>query len=149
MSENIPEGFRVLRDVGGQFINVNGPLCFKKTEHGLILGLRVEERHCNPMGICHGGMLMTFCDMVMPMAANFANRLAQFLPTISMTTDFVSPAKRGAWLEGRTDVLKVTRNLVFAQTIITADGVPAVRASGTFKRGAAAAEMAKHVQSSQ
>lgn len=141
MSENIPEGFRMLRDVGGQFISQNGPLYFKKTETGLLLGLRVEERHCNPMGICHGGMLMTFCDMVMPMAANYANKLAQFLPTISMTTDFVGPAKRGAWLEGRTDVLKVTRNLVFTQAIITADGEAAVRASGTFKRGPTVAEV--------
>jgi len=146
MSDNIPDGFRMLRDVGGQFINVNGPLYFRKTDSGLLLGLRIEERHCNPMGICHGGMLMTFCDMVMPMAANYANKLAQFLPTISMTTDFVGPAKLGAWLEGRTDVLKVTRNLVFTQAIITADGEPAVRASGTFKRGATQADLAKRQQ---
>lgn len=143
MSENIPDGFRMLRDVGGQFIQVNGPIYFKKTDAGLAIGLRVEERHCNPMGICHGGMLMTFCDMAMPMAANFANKLAQFLPTISMSTDFVGPAKLGSWLESRTDVLKVTRNLVFTQAIITADGDAVVRASGTFKRGPSVEQMQK------
>lgn len=143
MSENIPDGFRMLRDVGGQFIQVNGPIYFKKSEVGLVIGLRIEERHCNPMGICHGGMLMTFCDMAMPMAANFANKLAQFLPTISMSTDFVGPAKLGSWLESRTDVLKVTRNLVFTQTILTADGEAVVRASGTFKRGPSVDQLAK------
>lgn len=143
MSENIPDGFKALRDVGGRFIGVNGPLYYKKTDAGLIVGMRIEERHCNPTGICHGGMLMTFCDMVMPLAAGYAHKLGQFLPTISMTTDFVGPAMLGAWLEGGADVLRVTRNLVFAQTIITADGEAAVRASGTFKRGAALAEMAR------
>lgn len=142
MSDNIPEGFRLLRDAGGQFIAVNGPLYFKKTPEGLLVGMRIEERHCNPTGVCHGGMLMTFCDMAMPMAANYAHRLGQFLPTISMTTDFVGPAKLGAWLQARTDVLKVTRNLVFTQGLITADGEPVVRASGVFRRGQDIRQMA-------
>lgn len=146
MSETIPEGFRLLRDTGGQFIAVNGPLYFKKTDAGLLVGMRIEERHCNPMGVCHGGMLMTFCDMCMPMAANFAHRLGQFLPTISMTTDFVGPAKQGDWLEGRTDVLKVTRNLVFTQAIITANGEAVVRASATFKRGPSVQDIAARQQ---
>src|SRR6185437_6901924 len=80
-----------------------------------LLGFRVEERHCNPAKICHGGMLMTFADMQLP----FGIRLQAlsdpgFLPTVSLSAEFMAPAPLGSWVQGRTDVLKTTRNLAFA-----------------------------------
>eukprot|EP01042_Synura_sphagnicola_P010774 gene10774-13803_t len=48
------------------FLASNGPLFVKIDGDTLKLGLRVEMRHCNPMQICHGGMLATFIDMLMP-----------------------------------------------------------------------------------
>lgn len=136
MSVEVPEGFVPVPMAGGGFIQVNGPLYVKAEGTTLIVGFRVEERHCNPMGMCHGGMLMTFADMLMPMGVHFqSEEFAQFLPTIAMSTDFLAPAPRGAWLEGRTEVLKVTRNLVFAEGKAWADGELVLRTSGTFKRG--------------
>ncbi len=55
------------------------------------------------------------------------------MPTINLTADFLRPAPLGSWVEGRTDCLRTTRNLVFAQALITADGEPVLRASGIFK----------------
>jgi uncharacterized protein (TIGR00369 family) len=133
----IPEGFKLL--AGGAsdlFIGVNGPLYRKRDGERFVLGLRVERRHCNPMPTCHGGMLMTFVDMAMAMGINYQEKLGRFLPTINITTDFLAPAQIGAWLEGRTDVLRMTRTMVFAQCLVTADGVNVVRANGIFKIGA-------------
>ena len=101
----------------------------------MVLGMRVERRHCNPAHICHGGMLMTFVDMAMVLGSNYQAKLGRFLPTISLSTDFLSPAPEGAWIEARADVLRLTRTMVFAQCLVTADGKNVVRASGVFKLG--------------
>ena len=60
----LPGGFKPLQ-VGGDFTANNGPLYIRsvvqpdgnKLRH---MGFRVEQRHTNPMGNCHGGMLATF-----------------------------------------------------------------------------------------
>jgi uncharacterized protein (TIGR00369 family) len=130
---SIPAGFRIMPM--DRFIGANGPLCAKREGEQLVLGFRVELRHCNPADICHGGMLMTLADMLLGMGANFQGKLGRFLPTVSMTTDFLAPAPLGAWVEGRAELLRTTRNLVFAQCLVTADGTLALRASGIMKLG--------------
>jgi len=133
---DIPDGFAALPFHYG-FIGVNGPLyCRRVGGDRLHLGFRVEERHCNPMGIAHGGMLVTFADMQLPFGARYQGGLPDnFLPTINLSVDFLAPAKLGAWVEGETEVLRRTKNLVFAQCTVTADGEPCLRASGIFKIG--------------
>jgi uncharacterized protein (TIGR00369 family) len=137
----VPEGFKLLA-VGGDFIDLNGPLYIRsvvqadgsKLRH---LGFRVEKRHTNPMGNCHGGMLATFADMMLPMLAHRqAPELRnQFLPTVSLQIDYLAPSPLGAWVQGEAQVLRVTRNLAFVQGLVTADAVPALRVSGIFKIG--------------
>ena len=65
-----------------------------------------------------------------------------FLPTISLSAEFLAPAPLGAWVEGRTDVLRTTRNLAFAQCLVTADSLPVLRASGIFKVASAKGDVA-------
>jgi len=130
----VPEGFRA-REFGGGFMAVNGPLYARRTDAGLQLGFRVEERHCNPMRICHGGMMATFCDMLLPLATGalvpeLANR---FLPTIGLQVDYLAPATLGSWVEGTAEVLHVATSMVFVQGFVTADGRPVARTSGLFK----------------
>jgi uncharacterized protein (TIGR00369 family) len=55
--------------MGGPFIRHNGPLYARLLDGRLELGFRVEERHTNPLKICHGGMLATLADMLLPMVA--------------------------------------------------------------------------------
>ncbi len=133
--DDIPEGWGKLPfDTG--FIGVNGPLFVRHDGETLRLGFHVEERHCNPMGMCHGGWLASFADMQLPFGARAqAGLVMRFLPTISLSIDYLAPAKLGAWVEGRTEVLKRTQRLVFAQMTATADGEICIRANGTFKIG--------------
>ncbi len=121
------------------FLSLTGPLYVKRDGQKLVLGLRVENRHCNIAGICHGGMLMTFADMQLSIGAKFESEdRFGFSPTLSMTTDFLSPAVNGAWIEGRTDLLRSTRNFLFCQCIVSANGAPVLRASGIMKLGGGA-----------
>lgn len=120
------------------FLALTGPLYVKRDGKKLVLGMRVEKRHCNIAGMCHGGMLMTFADMQLGIGAKFESEEdVGFSPTVSMTADFLSPAVSGAWIEGRTDLLRSTRNFLFCQCMISANGGPVLRASGIMKLGGA------------
>jgi uncharacterized protein (TIGR00369 family) len=133
---DIPEGFKPRR-FGGGFIAVNGPLYVKKSNAGVLLGFRVEPRHCNPMGICHGGMIATFCDMLLPISAHsLSPELGRrFLPTINLQVDYLAASKLGAWVQGEAQLLRATRSMVFMQGLVTADGETVARVSGIFKIG--------------
>ena len=120
----VPEGFIVMRMPANPFIDGIGPLYGRLEDDRFVMGIRVEQRHCNPMGNCHGGMLATFCDMLLPMAAHrtTAEVRGRFLPTISLQLDYMNGAPLGHWVQGEADILQVTRNLVFSQGLITCDG---------------------------
>jgi uncharacterized protein (TIGR00369 family) len=133
--KDIPKGFRLVK-VGGPFLSHNGPLYGKWTGQRLLLGFSVEKRHTNPLQVCHGGMLATFADMLIPCASMYqADMERRFLPTISLQVDFLGAAALGAWVQGEADVLRTTRNMLFGQGLVTADGEPALRVSGIFKMG--------------
>lgn len=133
MSTDIPEGFAPFKLTFG-FLEANGPLYGKWQDEHLLLGFRVELRHCNPGRVAHGGMLATFADMLLPIAARFQSKTEMgFLPTVNLSCDYLAPAPLGAWVEGRAEAIKITRNLLFAQGLATADGEPILRANGIFK----------------
>ena len=132
----VPEGFEPFR-IGGNFMAVNGPLHIRRAGADSRLGLRVEARHVNPMDNLHGGMMASFCDMLLPLSVHYQDAALadRFLPTISLQIDYLAPSPLGCWLEGTAQLLRATRSMVFAQGLVTADGVPCARASGVFKLG--------------
>ena len=160
----VPPGFEPLA-LGGEFMRHNGPLYLRAlAEAGLAgrgaptadaagaaggadagasgprrvqIGFRVESRHTNPAGICHGGMMASFCDMLLPVCAHHQVPAVarRFLPTINLQIDYLAPSPLGAWVQGEADVLRCTTTLAFIQGLVTADGEPVARASGIFKIG--------------
>ncbi|MCE7530426.1 PaaI family thioesterase [Polynucleobacter sp. IMCC 29146] len=137
MSNNnyIPAGFKEI-NVGGLFISNNGPLYATLRNKQFSMGMVVEQRHCNPHGICHGGMLSTFADMLLPYGAMYALGITRrFTPTISLQLDFLAPANLGSWIEGTCEPLRSTSNLLFVQGLIKHKDEILVRASGLFKWG--------------
>ena len=134
----IPEGFVVLA-MGGPFIQNNGPLYVRREGTVVQFGFRVEQRHVNTMGNLHGGMMATFCDMLLPLSVHSKSAAVadRFLPTVSLQVDYLAPARLGMWVQGEAEPLRITRSLVFAQGLVSADGEPCARVSGVFKIGPA------------
>lgn len=134
----IPAGFHPI-EVGGPFMENNGPIYLLHEGEAVKFGFRVERRHVNPMNNLHGGMMASFCDMLLPLSAHRKDPAvsARFLPTISLQIDYTAPAPLGCWVEGEAQVLRTTRSLVFAQGLVYADGVLCARVSGVFKVGPA------------
>ncbi len=95
---NIPEGFLPLNIRPNPFLDPLGPLYGRRDGNGIAMGIRVQPRHCNPGGFCHGGMLMTLADMLLIFNSNAQSRITQFMLTVNLTGDFVGPAPMGCWL---------------------------------------------------
>ena len=129
----LPPGFVRLRMGPNPYIDACGPLFGRREGQRLVLGLRVEHRHCNPAGGCHGGMLGTLADMLLVIGASAQSEHARYMVTVNLVCDYLAPAPLGSWLEGRLDVLRTTRNLVFCQGRFTADGQAVLAMSGIAK----------------
>lgn len=93
---------------------------------------RAARAHCNSAGIVHGGMMMTFIDALMGLAA--INSTQSTALTIRLTTDFLSIARPGDWITGRARVTKLTRSVVFVEGGAHVGARPLLNAQGIFKR---------------
>ena len=98
MMATVPEGFAPLT-LPGEFVSINGPLYVCERGGKVQLGFRVERRHTNPMGICHGGMTASFCDMLLPIGAlrQRPEIGPRFLPTVNLQIDYLAPAPLDSW----------------------------------------------------
>lgn len=134
MSEkDIPDGFN-LYPKDSSFNDALAPLYLKITEEKPVVGLRVEKHHCNPMGICHGGVYMSLMDFALNSAVCHAAGKYMGMPTISMTMDFLSSAREGDWIWTDVEPIKLTNTMGFAQGVIrNAANDILFRASGIYK----------------
>jgi acyl-coenzyme A thioesterase 13 len=123
----IPDGFAPF-EPQGPFIEHVGPVLVRDGAHGPVFGLRVEERHTNHRGTIQGGMLSTFADFALGRAIEADADDGKERATVSLTVDFLKPAKPGDWIESRTRVERVGGTLAFADCSLTVEGREVVRA---------------------
>ena len=135
---SIPRGFNPLLIPGKDgFINLTGPLYLSHEGDTVLMGFLAEKRHVNLQGVCHGGMMATFCDMLLPMSVKHlhSEMRNRFVTTVSLQIDYIAAAPLGAWVQGEIEILRMTHSMVFARALVTADGVLVARVSGISKLG--------------
>ncbi|MGA0572844.1 PaaI family thioesterase [Variovorax sp. VNK109] len=126
-----PGGFLPLALPPSGYLASIGPFHARRIEDRLLIGLRIEPRHCNSSGSAHGGMLLSLVDVILTVSSNFNAGLSRFLPTVSVSCDFLRRVDEGAWVQGTAEVLRVTGGHVFSQmTLEDGAGQPCLRASG-------------------
>ena len=76
---------------------------------------------------------MTMADMLIVIGANLQADQRRFMTTVRLSADFLAAVPLGAWLEGRLEVLRVTRNLIFCQGMLRVAGEPVLRVDGIVK----------------
>lgn len=130
----IPPHFELLRDESG-FGRLIGPLHVRKPKEGrsFAWGFRAVEKHLNPGGVVHGGMLVTFADQCFGALAYFAAGKKP-CSTIDLSASFVAPGRPGDWIECTGAVSRVTRELVFVTGRVTAGERTLVDLKGIWKR---------------
>jgi uncharacterized protein (TIGR00369 family) len=133
MSEDapVPEGFLPIEQTG-PFMTMLGPIYYRRVDRGLIIALRIGERHLNRRGIAHGGMLAALADSAL--SINVARSRTPFLPTVtvSLSTDFADSARPGDWVEAHVDIQKIGRRLAYANCYLQVGEKRILRASGVF-----------------
>lgn len=127
----IPPGFKPLLRPS-PFLNEAGPFYVRQEENGLIIGLRILEKHTNSRGIAHGGLLLTLADIALGRNIAFLADPPLSLMTASLSADFAASAKLGDWVEARVDVQKIGRRLAFANVYLWVGSERIMRASGLF-----------------
>ena len=124
---DVPAGFEPFPDQG-PFLEHIGPIQVREGDGELVLGLRTEERHANHRGTVQGGVLSTFADFALGRAIEADAGDGRDRATVSLTVDFLKPAKPGDWIESRTKVDRVGGTLAFADCSLTVEGREVVRA---------------------
>jgi len=122
-----PPSFAPIDDPG-PFAEHVGPLL----ADGDVVGLRVEGRHLNRAGTAQGGLLATLVDFAMGRAVRSSADGERRPATVSLTTDFLGAAKKGDWVEARTEVERLGGTLAFVDCSLTVDGREIVRGRAVF-----------------
>jgi uncharacterized protein (TIGR00369 family) len=112
----------------GPFLEHIGPIQMREGGGELVLGLQTGDRHANHRGTVQGGVLSTFADFALGRAIEADAADGKDRATVSLTVDFLSPAKPGDWIESRTRVDRVGGTLAFADCSLTVEGREIVRA---------------------
>jgi len=129
---DIPRGFEELRRANSRFLSSLGPLYAKAEGSGVVIGLRIEERHLNTRGVAHGGMLVTLADSALGIVIAMLRTPPHPMVTVNLTADFADVAREGDWVEARVDLQKMGKRLAFATCHLWVGDRRILRASGVF-----------------
>jgi uncharacterized protein (TIGR00369 family) len=125
-----PEGFVATRP-RGPFSTHNGPYFERVSDVGAEQAFFILPRHCNQLGIVHGGMLSAFMDGLL--AASIGRAARAPCVTMHLSLDFLAMARAGEWALGASRVTRLTRDVAFAEGSVQVKGRDLVRGSGVFK----------------
>ncbi len=130
----LPPGFAVLY-ADEPFEMHAGPHYFREHDGDLVAGLRARPVHANAGGVVHGGALTAFADSALTgFALRDIDRDAEWVATISLTCEFVAPARPGDWIECRGAVTRRTRSLVFVRGEMTVGETTIMTCSTVLRR---------------
>jgi uncharacterized protein (TIGR00369 family) len=123
-----PDGF-ALASGRGAFSTHNGPY-FHRAEDGAQAFFALK-RHCNGIGLIHGGMLSAFLDGALASAA--ARGSGQALVTVHLSIDFLGMGRAGEWVIAEAQLTRRAGDLAFAEGLALAGERKLARATGVFK----------------
>jgi acyl-coenzyme A thioesterase PaaI-like protein len=86
----------------------------RRGEDGWVYGMLLEERHCNRMGIIHGGILLAIADHFVGMCIWEAVGRKPAV-TAQLNTHFISGAHPGEFVEISSQLIRHTRDLAFVR----------------------------------
>ena len=127
----VPADFKPLPE-GLGFTDVLRPVYRREQNDQVSLGMYVQLSHCNMIGICHGGALMTLADIGAASAINFAREKIGAAPTLNLSFDFINAAREGDWIQTHTEQVTLKRSFGFASGVIYCDERLICRYSGSF-----------------
>ena len=134
---DIPEGFQLDQRIKPHtFGGWVGPFYSRRHGDDLSLGLRIEERHCNSRGTCHGGLLATLADIALGYACALAGDPdggKRNFVTVDLSLQYLASTHVGDWVQSEVTVLSPGSRTASATGHLLVNGEPVVRISANFR----------------
>jgi acyl-coenzyme A thioesterase PaaI-like protein len=116
---------------GGDFTATNGPFHVTREAGRIVLGLRLERRHCMPGEVAHNAMLIALIQAAMDRTiAEIHGRKAALA---SLTGDMLGPARLGDWIEASCETTRIALEVAFMRGEVSVNGEPVLTASALWK----------------
>ncbi|WP_101759709.1 PaaI family thioesterase [Oceanicoccus sp. KOV_DT_Chl] len=128
-----PAGFKPL-PLDNSFNDCFAPVYMLIDDDGPRIGMRVEKKHLNSMGIVHGAVYMTLLDIAFATLVGHAQGKYTGTPTININIDYMASTKEGEWLYTDCECLKLSNTMGFTKGIVRSAEEVKVGGSGIFKR---------------
>ena len=128
----VPKGFTRSRRTSN-LLDLVGPVFERGSGADYRVGLRVDDRHINAKGFCHGALLALLADVHLGRLCAMSTAPPLALVTVSLALHYLTAARLGGWLEAQGQVDRVGRALAHSSGLVLVDGKPALRATGAFQ----------------
>ena len=116
---DLPPGF-VAFEYDDPFENLVGPLGIRRESGRISFAFLVRPHHLNTGDTVHGGMLMTFADFAVCLAATW-DQPGEKCVTVSLNCEFVAAGRVGDLVMATCEVVRRTRNLAFVRGTVRVD----------------------------
>jgi acyl-coenzyme A thioesterase 13 len=117
----------------GDFIATNGPIQVKREAEHIVLGLRLERRHCTSAEVAHNALLIALVEEAMSLTiAEIHSRKATIT---SLTGDMLGSARLGDWIEARCETTRIALEVIFMRGEISANDTRILTASALWGLG--------------
>ena len=127
----VPDGFTDARFAPG-FLDISGPYFLKKGLETTIIGCRISGQHMNYVGVAHGGVLATLADVALSFQLYDSTNPKLLVSTVSMTTNFLSGARMGEWIEANGTIDRIGKKLAYVHGVIQSDNRILMTMSGVY-----------------
>ncbi|MBZ4653645.1 MAG: thioesterase superfamily protein [Peptococcaceae bacterium] len=94
-----------------------------------VVTVMVQEKHKNPRGIAHGGVIMSLADTAMGMAIRTKGYVGT---TVEMNINFLEPVTVGEEIKAIGKVIKWGKNIIVCECDVRGDEKLVAKARGTF-----------------
>ena len=111
----------------------NGPFWHRMEDDGRIVSaFRVEKKHLNGARNVHGGCFMSFADYCL--FATATTVLQGPGVTLSFACEFLAAVREGELIEGRCEITRAGKSIIFLRGMLTSADKPVFSFSGSIKR---------------
>lgn len=123
------------REIDDKGFNAHiGPLWYARIDDDSSqVAVKLDQRHINMGGVCHGGVYMSVSDTAMGITAFRAMGRVP-CATIDFRSHFLAAAKKDHWLVIQTQVNRKTSDIAFMECEAWSGGRKCFVASGIWKR---------------
>jgi len=130
-ASDIPQGFKP-SGFKGIYLSKVGPYFVKPEDGTLKVGLRIDANHINYVDIAHGGVLTTLADVTLSLQVHRAEDPPLNVTTVSLTSNFLGPAKLGDWLVGEGRIDRIGKKIAYTSGRILCGDKAIMTMSGVF-----------------